>query len=181
MDIDVGHGYTATIDTEQDSGLGMPWKEHDGHGPVSEWTRRDPAPGERVLCEDRGNRLLYDFAGAVALAKNDGWDTPPYGTGTKDDRAVRAANADFEHLRKWCAGDWGWIGVIVTVSRDGAEVGSDSLWGIESCGEYWREEGERMARYIAESDIAGRHNTWRAALKEARERKACAHRDILTV
>jgi hypothetical protein len=46
--------------------------------------------------------------------------------------AAAAARADYERLRKWCESDWYYVGVIVTVSRNGIELASDSLWGIES-------------------------------------------------
>ena len=37
--------YTYTITIESDDMHGNPWEEHDGHGPVSEWTTRDRLPG----------------------------------------------------------------------------------------------------------------------------------------
>ena len=40
-------GRTFTMAIEHDAGLGEPWKEHDGHGIVSEWTTRSPEEGER--------------------------------------------------------------------------------------------------------------------------------------
>lgn len=60
-----------------------PWEECEGHGPVSEWTTRDKAPGELVLCEDRGYKRFYDYQAAVKLAKHDRWNSPPYKTGTR--------------------------------------------------------------------------------------------------
>jgi len=134
-DIIERHGKRYRVNTESDH-LGEPWKEHDGHGPVSEWTRRAKRPGERVLCEDRGSKRYYDAEEATKIAKRDGWDGPPYG-GTARQKAHRAVQADYDRLRRWCNGDWCWVGVVVTEictcdkghEHDGE---SASLWGIES-------------------------------------------------
>jgi hypothetical protein len=69
----------------------------------------------------------------VKIAKRDGWDTAPYDTGTKAERAARAAMADFEYLKRWCNDDWFYCGY--TVEIEGFEydvIGDSSLWGIES-------------------------------------------------
>lgn len=63
---------------EYDEDMGPPWKEHDGHGPVSEWTSRSKRPGERVLCEDRGSKRYYDWQAAIQQAKDDGWGFLPH-------------------------------------------------------------------------------------------------------
>lgn len=121
--------HTIVIKWEHDEDSGEPWKECDGHGPVSEWTRRDKRPGERVLCSDRGSHRFYDYAEAIRIAKRDGWDAKPYKTGTKGEQAARAVDADFEYLRRWCANDWWWCGYIVTI--EGTEY-RESLWSIDS-------------------------------------------------
>ena len=61
-------GRTFKIIIERDEWYGAPWEECDGHGPVSEWTTRDKAPGERVLYADRRSKQFYDFATAVEWA-----------------------------------------------------------------------------------------------------------------
>lgn len=43
--IDAGNGHTLKIEVERDDDMGPPWAEHDGHGPVSEWERRDKRRG----------------------------------------------------------------------------------------------------------------------------------------
>jgi len=45
-----GRQYIAVI--ERDDCMREPWREHDGHGAVSDWTSRDKKPGELVLNED---------------------------------------------------------------------------------------------------------------------------------
>lgn len=66
-----GRRFKVTI--EQDSDMGEPWKEHDGHGVVSDWERRDKRPGERVLCSERGSKRFYDVQETMKIAYRDGW------------------------------------------------------------------------------------------------------------
>lgn len=69
--------------------------------------------------------------------------------------AAAAAMADFDRLRRWCAGHWCYVGVVVELCDDeGETVGgySASLWGIESdAGDYL----EEVARELADEVIAG--------------------------
>jgi hypothetical protein len=128
-------GYTISIDCFPDCDHGAPWTEEDGHGPVSEWTRRDKRPGEIVLHEDHGSRLYYDFLEAVKIARRDGWDAKPYNTDghqTRGQQAAKAARADFEHLRAYCRGEWSWSGYVATITRDdGTQLDEeDSCWGF---------------------------------------------------
>lgn len=116
-------GFTVTARVERDDDMGEPWKEHDGHGPVSDWTRRDKRPGERVLIEDRGSRRYYDFAEAVKIARRDGWNAEPYSdTETAGERAAKAAEADFRNLKAWCNDEWWWAVVVLSVSKGGVEI-----------------------------------------------------------
>lgn len=175
-----GKGYTARIQIRMDECSDAPWENTDGHGPVSDWERRDKRPGELILNEDRCSKRFYDFAEAVKIARRDGWDTKPYNTGTPGERAHRAATADYEFLRKWCAGDWHYIGVIVTVSRHGAEVAQDSLWGIEDCGDYWRETAAEMVNDAIEADTGARKVAAAHKGHETRERHYWECRDVCT-
>jgi hypothetical protein len=134
------NGITITVRWYYDTDMGAPWKEHDGHGDVSEWTERDKAPGELVLKSDRYRKLYYDFAGAVRKAREEGWDAEPFNKGqeTKGEQAEKAARADFEYLRAWCNDEWHWCGY--TVKIDGYDY-DESLWGIESTEQDQVEEG----------------------------------------
>ena len=111
-----------------------PWDREDGHGPVSDWERRDKKPGEMILCEDRGSRRFYDFAEAVKIARRDGWNTAPHEWPTSGARAHAAAMNNFEYLRRWCNDQWHYCGIVVTLlDVDGEPDSIDaSLWGIES-------------------------------------------------
>lgn len=70
-----GHWFRVSLPRDDDRGA--PWDETPGHGPVSDWTRRQKAPGELVLCEDRGSRRYYDFAEACRIARRDDWGFLP--------------------------------------------------------------------------------------------------------
>lgn len=143
-------GLEFTFDTSRDDCHGAPWDEEDGHGEVSDWTRRDKSPGEMILCEDRGAKRFYDFAGAVKTARKEGWDAAPYG-GTQGEKAARAAMADFDRLRRWCSDDWQYVGVIVTC-LDLPGNPEASLWGIESdAGEYLAEVARDLADELIET------------------------------
>lgn len=138
-------GLTFAVRLKFDDMLGPPWKEHDGHGPVSSWrSGRDKRPGERVLWEDRGQYIFYDMRAAVEIAKRDGWGLPDDALGrltkalgrapTPGEIAAAAVEADYTYLRRWCAEDWYWCAVTVTLlDTDGGDTPySRAVSGIES-------------------------------------------------
>lgn len=152
-------GHRFRVNFRDDDDTTAPWKREDGHGPVSDWRRHafgmgskpPKAPGEMILWWDHGMYCTYDFAAAVRQAKAEGWDAPPYGEGTRGQRAHRAAMADFNRLREWCAGRWSYVGIEVTLLDDfGDDMGeSESLWGAESdADEYLAEVANELADEI---------------------------------
>ena len=143
---------------ERDDNMGTPWDEHDGHGPVSDWTSRNKRPGELVLNSDRGSRRYYDFQAAMKQARAEGWQTAPYDvpTETAGQRAYRAVMADFNRLRAWCRDDWCWVGVIVEkvetcpACAHTRPVEAASLWGLESDQtEYLAETARELAAELS--------------------------------
>ena len=130
-------GFKVRAVIRRDEFMGEPWKEHDGHGPVSEWTTRDKRPGERILVADdrlySKMRRYYDVERAVTIAKRDGWDAPPYGEGTPGERAARAVERNFQALRAWCHDEWYWGSMHLEVSFRAVELDdcAASLGGIE--------------------------------------------------
>ena len=164
-----GHEFTATLHYDQD--MGPPWKEHDGHGEVSEWMSRDKRAGELVLSSDRGSKRFYDFAGAVALARKDGWGLTPddkaklateLGREPKaGDIAHAAAMVDFQRLQDWCEDRWHWCGIVVT-----DETGETaSLWGIESDSpDYHQEVARELASELLDTIKAAERATELVAL-----------------
>ena len=176
-------GYSVRVNVVRDEYCGEPWKECDGHGPVSGWRPRDSKrPGERILHSDRNSCLFYDFAGAVALARRDGWGSKGDEGLTGGAKAAHAAEADFEYLRRWCNGEWYYVVVGVEVSRRSAVVGEvDYCGGIESGGDYWREHAADNARWIIAADQKARKAAAVAKRKETIERAHWAARDVATV
>jgi hypothetical protein len=107
--------------------MGAPWDNSDCHGPVSKWERRSKRPGERILNSDRDSHRFYDFQQAVKDAVKV-WGCKP------GPDAVEAVERDFEYLRRWCADQWFYCGIRVTLLDDkGEKTDIDaSMWGIES-------------------------------------------------
>jgi hypothetical protein len=159
------NGKTITVNWYHDEDASEPWKEDEGHGPVSEWTSRDKRPGERVLVTDRGASRYYDFQAAVKQAKSEGWDAPPYHVGTNGDRAQRAVEADFEYLRRWYNDEWHWCYSVVKVSDSSYE---------EVCGGYSSDDIEEITQ-----ELIGAAKGY--IEQEARDSFAAACADIATV
>ncbi len=173
---DIGHGLEARVELPYDQDMGPPWKEHDGHGVVTEWTTREKRPGERVLCRDFNRRRYYDFAGAVEKARREEWGDRTVlakelgREPTAGELAVWAVEADFERLEDWCDDGWHWIGVVVKIrDADEREVYKDSLWGIEDDTDYWKE--------VAAECIEG---FLRRHVREKTEAQYWAERGVLT-
>lgn len=171
-------GYSFTMKLYRDDYMGEPWKEHDGHGVVSEWTSRDKAPSEIVLCSDRSSRRYYNWAESLKLALKDGWGPGEkrqveletaiqgrFGRGpTKGEIAVEAVKADFKHLKDWCEDRWFWCGVAVTFEKDGFSVDgyAHAVWGIESESDGYLLE---MAKEIAD-EVLGEYYDHMATVLE---------------
>jgi hypothetical protein len=161
-------GYTFGISTEVDTDTGAPWEEADGHGVVSDWTRREKAPHERVLVSDgrdNGSKRFYDVRESMRLARKDGWgckhsrmegDTFVSGHKTAGELAACAVDCDFDYLRRWCNNDWYFVVVRVVLleeDEDGNDRETDEveyLGGVEDSdgGAYVREVGKELAEEI---------------------------------
>jgi hypothetical protein len=191
--IDLPNGCHAIVKAMMDDTLGAPWDEHDGHVVGIREAKRNytgnlaKTPGERVLYDGTGRYaavgrpMVYDFQESVKVAIRDGWGCDNSDGLTKKQIAVKAVEEDAELMRKWCASDWGWMGVEVTLyDKDDSELASDSLWGIEGYGDYWKEVATEMIEVLYEAEMKSRHDAWRAALKEARERHYWNQRDVVT-
>lgn len=66
-------GLTFQVEFTYDYDCEPPWERSEGHGVVSDWTRRDKRPGEIVLSSDRNLKRFYDVQETTAIAKRDGW------------------------------------------------------------------------------------------------------------
>lgn len=123
-----------------------PWREFDCHGPVTDWTRRDKAPGELVLTSDRGSRRYYDFQEACKIARTV-WGF------TSREEAAQAARRDYERLRDWCANHWHFVIVSVELlDDDGDMIDRETLGGVESdCGDYLETLAHELAGELLEN------------------------------
>ncbi len=120
MEIKIGSRvYTAGI--EQDLHQMIPWKEWDCHGIVIENPCRSKKPGEMILYSDRHEKIYYDFAETVKIARTR-W-------GAKSGKeAAELAMADYNRLRQWCNEFWCYV--VLTVEDENGE--SECIGGIES-------------------------------------------------
>ena len=163
--IELPNGWTARVKVGHDDDAEPPWEREDGHGPVREALTLGEEvkhPGERLLSgglHGRNERTwLYDFAEAVKIARRDGWECPhgfnnvlPECRVTKKMMAQCAAELDFQRLRAWCNDEWEYVCVSVELrDAEGEIVEGDSLCGVESDGEYWKELAAEMINGLAE-------------------------------
>lgn len=135
---------------------GPPWEEEDGHGPVSDWVRRNKLPHEWVLVEARGSYLYYDSKEAIKTALKDGWG-PKDPALTPRQNAAAAVRADFENLRRWCNDDWSYVGVrVVLLDVEGEDTEEESaVWGVHSdyVDDYLEELAEEILATVGDKDI----------------------------
>jgi len=136
------HGERYRVEYAFDHYHGAPWEDDGGHGVVSEWTRRDKRPSERVLNTDGTRSRFYDIKASLEIAKRDDWGR--YGfqtTGTKGQHYAEQVERDFKYLKEWCGDKWHYMGIIVTLlctcdkGHDHATEYQASLWSIESNGD----------------------------------------------
>jgi hypothetical protein len=170
-------GHTITVSFERDDGMKAPWKEHDGHGIVSEWTSREKRAGERTLNENRGSKRYYDIEETTRIAKREGWGlTDEAKTAlaarlgrepTPNEIIADAVQRDFDHLKAWCDNHWEWVYCKCEIS--GMKNPDKYTGGIEGIPEsiaYHTQEAIDGAIFTIDRELA------------AREDAAC--RDILT-
>lgn len=190
-----GREFLATV--EADDFGDAPWENDAGgvevtrvaHDYGSRWGRRKK-PGEVVF--HRGGRSEYSYVvnipDALKQARAEQRSLSPESTdnlvsrlgraATKREIAVEAVRQNIEFLRGWCADEWQYVIIGVTLlDADGEPTGTmEYLGGVESCGDYARTE---VAPGLADEILANRGQAWRAALAEARARKYWACRDVV--
>ena len=140
-------GYSIKVCFHTDDHHGPPWKEHDGHGPVSDWTNIEAKqPGERVLSKERGSYRFYNWQLAMVTARKDGWGLSDESKAALAKRMGKAVTAlrpgeitaeavlkDFEYLQGWCNDEWHWAGYTTEITTpDGETFDGDSCWGYSS-------------------------------------------------
>jgi hypothetical protein len=78
-----------------------------------------------------------------------------YGRAQARDAARECVKADYEQMKAFCGDRSAMYGVIVTASREGVELGKDSLWGVDDT---------YIVGAILDHDMIGN------AIREAREK-----------
>ena len=175
-----GRNFRATfsIDDIQET----PWEWADGHGVVSEWARRDKAPGERILATDGFRKQFYDFAATMKIAKRDAWGLGEDALAALSERLGRAptrgeiiaesVERDFNYLKDWCDDKWHYVCVCVDLlDEDGELTGdSDSLGMVEDNDSKYLDSVARECADNILSEVKGRRDredTLAAARMEA--------------
>lgn len=195
-------GYSVTWEVcPDDSGMGYPWDEHDGHGIIRvESPRYNKAPGEIILHRDRGDTYIYDIRATLPIARRDGWGLGESAMGdlarklkrspTRREIAAESVRQDVEYCRGWLVGRYSWVGIVVKLcDPDGELIEEESVWGFEfddygTSNDYLESEARSMARGLIVShglDIDSRRAAWRAALREARETRYWQARGLQTL
>lgn len=191
-------GYTVRIELIHDDGHGAPWDEEDGHGEVQFFDRASRVPrGWTVMpAPTRRGEWAYNTADAIVKAAREGWGVAPHIAAriplkpgrTKPTRAqitYAAVKEDRRRLSAYLRDEWAYYGIELTlIDPQGKEDAQESLWGIESdAGLYWHEVAADLlaeAAHRAKIDPDSRRAAWRKAMREARERRYWAQRDVAT-
>ena len=129
VDSVIYQGRKIKIKWGHDACHGAPWEENDCYGIVKGWQRSDKAPGEVILCSDRGDKLIYDYAGSVANWKKQGMC---------GQEADKYASQSVKRLKEYLLDNWSYAMARVTI--EGLEY-EQTMGGIES---------DNAADYIAD-------------------------------
>jgi hypothetical protein len=112
--------------------LGLPWKEHDGHGVIREaeastgYSTKEP---REVILHDNGRTIwLYDVQASIKLAKQYGWGVSGNNAALLQEKLGRypskkqitaeAVRLDIEFCRKFLQGDVRWFTVSCWKTND---------------------------------------------------------------
>lgn len=156
--IDIGAGYSVRCKLADDDTGFAPWEQCEALAvPITLPRYASTVDGElsgHMRIDTRDDVLYYPFADAVRKwrADNDQYCLKD-GRAQRQAQAVAAARAEYDFFRSWLRENWSYVGVIVELlDDDGAVIGSDSLWGIESnSDDYLLETANDMAAQLIDS------------------------------
>ena len=150
-------GMQFRVEIKDDYDHEAPWDSGDGQGIVSDWTRHEKKPGERVLSTDGQSKRYFDFAATVEKAKRESWGVSDEARAvlvkqlgrpcSPGEIAVAAVEQNYKWFKAWCDDEWRYVGVVLERYDDAREdyVVIDATWGIESdCEEYLCEVANDM-------------------------------------
>lgn len=184
-DFRIGRFYF-TVRGAYDNDTNPPWEDDCIYdGVVSERRyyhgggRPEKAPRERIIHAYRGHAWIFDCKRFAEVAIKQGCTRQ---------QAHEQAGPAFERLRLWLTDQWYYIGLIVRMydtdpeeDSEAEPIAEDSIWRIESDQtDYLRETANDMAQGMYREECKRRAEAWRAALREARERRYWARRGVLT-
>lgn len=173
-EFDLGYGLTAKVELKYDDCCDAPWDMQDLYAkPVDDrhlcfGHQGNPAPGYRVLETHRHTYWVYPFEDAVREAYRQ-LAHAKYGRAEKWERARYYAQQEYDYLRRYVTDQWCYVGYVVALYRDGKELVSDSLWGIDS------------QEYATELALECMDHLHEQVRHEDKERERWAERDVLTV
>ncbi len=186
-------GLTFRVKFEHDQDSGPPWENGDGRGIVGDWeTRANKRPGDRVLCTDRHSVRYFDFAGTIAKAKRECWGLNETETAklarklgrvpTRGEIRAESVEREYEYLRLWCNDQWSYVGVIVVMLDDEGEETQyqDSIWGVETIGDYHIDVAHELAAGLAEMRQRERNERAAYLRRERAEKRHWEYRDTVT-
>lgn len=137
-------GYTFRVNFPCDEDHEPPWDDGDGQGIVSAvGVTRPKKPGERVLFKDRHHdRTYFDWEGSIQKAKSESWGLSDEEVEklkgklgkypTRGQIVEAAVQRNFEWMRRWVRDEWEYVGIQITLLRDGKEVSSETAWGFDN-------------------------------------------------
>lgn len=193
-------GRTFRVRYEPDTDAALPWDECDGHGVIRKAHaphydgRTDKRPGERPMNQPGRNewQFYYDWAATTRKARAEGWGlgdgdwwklaAQVNGEPTAGQVIAESVRRDFEFCSYCISDDMPYVGVIVELLGPEDEEGEcetvsgTSIWGVETFRDYHMTYAFELAAEVEYE----RATVWRAALKEARERRYWATRDVMT-
>jgi hypothetical protein len=178
-------GYSVKVEFQRDNEGRAPYEESDGHGVVvRERSRREGEHWEAwLLYSERHTYIYYDYEQTLPRAIKDGWNTSPFNDGLDERaKAYKAMRADYEFLRRWFNDDWWYVGLIVTLYKDGTEIAEESVWGIDSDSIGYLADTARgyVARMLHDHWSNEQENRFAAECEE-KEKAYWAARDVVTV
>jgi hypothetical protein len=74
---------------------------------------------------------MQDVINTIQRDERDGFDITVSIVADTDSSPRDFESYSEEDIQRWNEGDWQYVGVVVTASRNGHELGSASLWGVD--------------------------------------------------
>ena len=127
------NGWKLRVVEEYDTDSGPPEKDSDCCGVVVSKHRQRYSEYSEEKCWALSRDWRYDVNASLEKALRDEWDAPPFGIGTKQERAMRAVKRDYEYLSGWYDNQWYYVGLIVELLDENDTIlEEESCWGFKS-------------------------------------------------